>query len=160
MWQQRPESAGYVRTRTANPLDKPEIQPNYLADEMDRRTIVNGIRLARRLMRTEPLAPYFVREAVPGDDVRTEDEVLDFARGIGTTAFHLMGTCRMGPATDPGAVVDDRLRVHGIEALRVADASIMPLMTSANTNAATLMIGEKAADMILGRPPPEPTVPR
>ena len=160
VWQQRPESAGYVRARSTNPLDKPLIQPNYLAHEMDRQVVVRGIGLARRLMRTEPLAPYFVREAVPGNDVRTEDEVLDFARGIGTTAFHLMGTCRMGPATDPGAVVDDRLRVHGIEALRVADASIMPLMTSANTNAATLMIGEKAADMILGRPPPEPTVPR
>ena len=90
--------------------------------------------------------------------MRTDDEILDFARGIGTTAFHLAGTCRMGPAGDSGAVVDDRLRVHGIEGLRVADASIMPLITSANTNAATLMIGEKAADMILGRPAPEPAV--
>ena len=156
VWQQRPESAGYVRARTADPLDKPAIQPSYLADEMDRRVLVAGIRLARRLMRTEPLAPYFAREALPGDGVRTDDEILDFARRIGTTAFHLMGTCRMGPADDPGAVVDDRLRVHGIEGLRVADASIMPLMTSANTNAATLMIGEKAADAILGRPPLEP----
>ena len=160
VWQHRPESRGYVRARSADPLEKPLIQPNYLAHETDRRVIVGGIGLARRLMRTQPLAPYFVQEALPGDDVRTEAEVLDFARGIGTTAFHLVGTCRMGPATDPGAVVDDRLRVRGIEALRVADASIMPLMTSANTNAATLMIGEKAADMILGRPPPEPTVPR
>ena len=153
VWQQRPESRGYVRARTANPLDKPSIQPNYLADEMDRRVIVDGIRLARRLMRTEPLAPYFAREALPGDDVRTDDEILDFARRIGTTAFHLVGTCRMGPASDSGAVVDDRLRVHGIESLRIADASVMPLMPSANTNAATLMIGEKASDMILGPPP-------
>ena len=153
VWQQRPESRGFVRARTANPLDKPAIQPNYLADEMDRRVIVNGIRLARRLMRADPLAPYFAREALPGDDVRTDDEILDFARRIGTTAFHLVGTCRMGPESDPGAVVDDRLRVHGIEGLRVADASVMPLMPSANTNAATLMIGEKASDMILGRPP-------
>ena len=107
-------------------------------------------------MRTEPLAPYFVHEALPGDEVRTDGEILDFARGIGTTAFHLAGTCRMGPATDREAVVDDRLRVHGIEGLRVADASIMPLMTSANTNAAVLMIGEKAADMILGAPPLQP----
>ena len=160
VWQHRPESRGYVRARSADPLEKPLIQPNYLAHETDRQVIVRGIGLARRLMRTEPLAPYFVREALPGDGVRTDAETLDFARGIGTTAFHLVGTCRMGPATDPGAVVDDRLRVRGIEALRVADASIMPLMTSANTNAATLMIGEKAADMILGRPPPEPTVPR
>ena len=108
-------------------------------------------------MRTEPLAPYFDHEALPGDDVRTDEEILDFVRGIGTTAFHVMGTCRMGPVTDSGAVVDDRLRVHGMERLRVVDASVMPLMTSANTNAAVLMIAEKAADMILGRPPPEPT---
>ena len=156
VWQHRPESHGHVRARSADPREKPEIQPNYLADEMDRQVIVRGIRLARRLMRTAPLARYFVHEALPGDEVRTDGELLEFARGIGTTAFHVMGTCRMGPATDPSAVVDDRLRVHGIEGLRVADASIMPLMTSANTNAAVLMIGEKAADMILGVPPPEP----
>ena len=156
VWQHRPESRGHVRARSADPLAKPEIQPNYLADEMDRRVIVDGIGLARRLMRTEPLAPYLAHEALPGDEVRTDAEILDFARGIGTTAFHLSGTCRMGPATDPEAVVDDRLRVHGIEGLRVADASIMPTITSANTNAAVLMIGEKAADMVLGAPPPEP----
>ena len=156
VWQHRPESRGYVRARSADPLEKPVIQPNYLADEMDRRVIVNGIGLARRLMRTAPLAPYFAHEALPGDEVRTDGEILDFAREIGTTAFHLAGTCRMGPATDREAVVDDRLRVHGIEGLRVADASIMPHITSANTNAAALMIGEKASDMILGVPPPEP----
>ena len=156
VWQHRPESRGYVRARSADPLEKPVIQPNYLADEMDRRVIVNGIGLARRLMRTEPLAPYFAHEALPGDEVRSDGEILDFVRGIGTTAFHLAGTCRMGPATDVEAVVGDRLRVHGIEGLRVADASIMPHITSANTNAAVLMIGEKAADMILGVPPPEP----
>ena len=156
VWQHRPESRGHVRAKSADPRQKPEIQPNYLAAEADRRVIVGGIRLARRLMRTEPLAPYFVHEALPGDEVRADGEILDFARSIGTTAFHLAGTCRMGPATDPEAVVDDRLRVHGIEGLRVVDASIMPTITSANTNAATLMIGEKAADMILGAPPPEP----
>ena len=156
VWQHRPESRGHVRAKSADPLEKPEIQPNYLADEIDRQVIVDGIRLARRLMRTEPLAPYFAHEALPGDEVRTDVEILDFARGIGTTAFHLAGTCRMGPAADPEAVVDDRLRVHGIEGLRVADASIMPTITSANTNAAVLMIGEKAADMVLGAPPPEP----
>ena len=158
VWQHRPESCGYVRARSADPLEKPEIQPNYLADAMDRQVIAGGIGLARRLMRTEPLAPYFVGEALPGDEVRSDDEILDFARRIGTTAFHLVGTCRMGPAADPRAVVDDRLRVHGMEGLRVADASIMPLMTSANTNAAVLMIAEKAADMILGAPPLEPAV--
>ena len=156
VWQHRPESRGHVRVRSADPFAKPEIQPSYLADKMDRQVIVAGIRLARRLMRTEPLAPYFDHEALPGDDVRTDEEILDFARGIGTTAFHVMGTCRMGPATDSGAVVDSRLRVRGIEGLRVADASVMPRMTSANTNAAVLMIAEKAADMILDVPPPEP----
>ena len=156
VWQHRPESRGHVRAKSADPLEKPAIQPNYLADEMDRRVIVDGIGLARRLMRTEPLAPYFAHEALPGDGVRTDAEILDFARGIGTTAFHLAGTCRMGPAADPESVVDDRLRVHGIEGLRVADASIMPTITSANTNAAVLMIGEKAADMVLDAQPPEP----
>ena len=159
VWQHRPESRGYVRARSTDPLDKPVIQPNYLSDAMDRQVIVDGVRLARRLMRTRPLAPYFVHEALPGDEVRTDDEILDFVRGIGTTAFHLAGTCRMGPAADPEAVVDDRLRVHGIEGLRVVDASIMPHITSANTNAAVLMIAEKAADLILGVPPPEPTAP-
>jgi choline dehydrogenase len=86
--------------------------------------------------------------------VNSDDEWMDFARGIGTTAFHVMGTCRMGPASDPSTVVGDELKVHGIEGLRVADASIMPTMPSANTNASTLMIAEKAADMIRGQTPP------
>ena len=98
---------------------------------------------------------YLVREDKPGPDVQTDDERMDFGRGIGTTAFHLMGTCRMGPASDPSTVVDDTLSVHGMEGLRVVDASVMPTMPSANTNASTLMIAEKAADMILGRTPPE-----
>ena len=102
------------------------------------------------------LGRYLVREDKPGPQVQSDDELLDFARGIGTTAFHLMGTCRMGPSTDPQAVVDDQLKVHGLESLRVVDASIMPTMPSANTNASTLMIAEKAADMILGRAAPEP----
>ncbi len=154
-WQQRPESTGWVRARTADPLAPPEIQPNYLAHEMDRRVLLGGIRLGRRLLRTQPLAPYFVREEFPGDDAQTDDELLAFARQRGTTTFHLMGTCRMGPATDPSTVVDDQLRVHGMEGLRVVDASIMPSMPSANLNASTLMIAEKGADLILGRTPPE-----
>lgn len=155
VWQQRPESSGFVRARTPNPLDKPLIQPNYLAAEYDRQVLVKGVRLAKRLMRAAPLRPWFEREALPGEEIDRDEEILDFARGIGTTAFHLMGSCRMGPASDPMAVVDDRLRVHGVEGLRVADASIMPMMPSANTNASTLMIGEKASDLILDRDPPE-----
>ena len=122
---------------------------------MDQRVILGGIKLSRRLFRTEPLAPYFAGELSPGDDVQTDDEILNYARGRGTTAFHPMGTCRMAPASDPGAVVDPELRVHGLEGLRIADASIMPTMPSANTNASSLMIGEKAADMILGKAPLE-----
>ena len=110
------------------------------------------MRLARALMRTSPLAPYFDRETAPGDDVQTDDEFLDFARREGTTVYHLIGTARMGPASDLDAVVDHQLRVRGVESLRIVDASIMPTMPSANTNAATLMIAEKASDMIAGRP--------
>ena len=156
VWQQRPESLGHVRVRSDDPFEKPEIQPNYLAHEIDRRCILGGLKLARRLLHTPELGRYLTRENKPGPDVQSDDELLDFARGIGTTAFHLMGTCRMGPDGDPKAVVDDQLRVRGLERLRVVDASIMPTMPSANTNASTLMIAEKAADMLLGRPAPEP----
>ncbi|MEM7252137.1 MAG: GMC family oxidoreductase N-terminal domain-containing protein [Pseudomonadota bacterium] len=155
-WQQRPESTGYVRIQSRQPEDAPVIQPNYLAHETDRQVLLGGMRLARTLLRTAPLEHYFEREEFPGDDIQSDDELLDFARGRGTTCFHVMGTCRMGPISDPTAVVDDQLRVHGLEGLRVVDASIMPTMPSANTNAPTLMIAEKAADMIRGKSPPPP----
>jgi choline dehydrogenase len=159
-WQQRPESTGYIRAKSSNPMEKPAIQPNYLAEELDRTTLIGAMRLAKRLITTPELAPYYDRAEAPGDDIQSDDELLDFARQRGTTAFHLMGTCRMGPATDPSTVVDDELRVHGMEGLRVADASIMPMMPSSNTNAPTIMIGEKAADMIRGqRPLPSVDVP-
>ena len=103
---------------------------------------------------TPELAPFYDREELPGADARTDDELMHWARQQGSTVFHLIGACRMGPASDPTAVVDDRLRVQGVEGLRVADSSIMPSMPSANTNASTLMIAEKAADMILGHTPP------
>lgn len=154
-WPHRPESTGHVRIRAADPREAPEIQPNYLAHESDRQTTIGGVRLARRLLSTPALAPYYAGEELPGPGVESDDEVLDFARRRGTTMFHLMGTCRMGPASDPSAVVDDRLRLHGLDGLHIADASIMPTMPSANTNAATMMIAEKAADLILGREPPE-----
>lgn len=155
-WQQRPESAGHVMARSTDPFEAPIIQPNYLTVETDRRVLLAGMRLARRLLASRPLAPYYEREDFPGPDVQTDDELLGAAKERGTTTFHPMGTCRMGPATDRSAVVDDRLRVHGLERLRVVDASIMPTIPSANINAATLMIAEKAADMILGRTPPDP----
>ena len=156
--QQRPESKGWVRARSTDPFDKPIIQPNYLAEEEDRRVLLAGMKLARRLMRTEPLAPYFDYEQYPGESVRTDDELLEVARQRGSTTFHVMGTCRMGPESDPTAVVDDQLRLRGMEGLRVIDASIMPTMLSANLNAPAMMIGEKGADLVLGKPAPEPII--
>ena len=152
-WQHRPQSTGHVRARSTDPLGPPLIQPNYLAHEIDRRALLGAVRLARRLLATPQLAPYYEREEFPGEQAITDDELLDVAQRHCLTCFHPIGTCRMGPSSDPTAVVDAELRIHGIEALRVADASIMPTMPSANTNAATLMIGEKAVDMILGRAP-------
>ena len=111
--------------------------------------LLGGMRLARRLLRTEPMMRYFEREEYPGDGAQSDDELLAFAKERGTTTFHLMGTCRMAPATDKTAVVDDQLRVYGLEGLRVADASIMPTLTSGNTNAPSIMIGEKCAAMVL-----------
>ena len=151
-WQQRPESIGHVHIRSADPHEKPLIQPNYLKDEIDRRCLIGGIKLARKLFRTPELQPYFDGEDAPGEPVKSDDEILAYARQRGTTAFHPMGTCRMGPGSDPSTVVNDQLQVHGIQGLRVVDASIMPTMPSANTNASTLMIGEKGADLIRGRP--------
>ncbi len=155
-WQQRPESRGFVRARSADPFEAPIIQTNYLAAELDRRVVVAGMKLARRLLAAAPLAPYCEREDFPGPAVQSDDEFLDAATRRGQTTFHPGCTCRMGPASDPGAVVDDQLRVHGLEALRVVDASIMPRMISANLNASTLMIADKAADMIRDRPAPDP----
>nr|WP_314072701.1 GMC family oxidoreductase N-terminal domain-containing protein [uncultured Roseococcus sp.] len=150
-WQHRPESKGWVRARSADVFDDPEIQPNYLSDEMDRRVHIGGMRLLRRMLSTPELAPFVDSETLPGKDVQSEDELLDFAFRNGSTTYHLIGTARMGPDTDPMAVVDDRLRVRGLQGLRVVDASIMPSMTSANTYATTLMIAEKASDFIRGR---------
>ena len=147
-WPHRPESTGHVRAQSADPFLDPVIQPNYLADPIDRQVTLGGIRLIRRLLSTPELAPFVDHETLPGRDVQSDDELLDFARGNGTTCYHLIGTAKMGPATDPGAVVDDTLRVHGMQGLRVVDASIMPTMPSANTYATTLMIAERGADLI------------
>ncbi len=157
-WQHRPTSRGYVRARSSDPFAAPIIQPNYLAEELDRKVTIEAMKLARRLMQTNAMKIYFDGETYPGEDVQSDDELLDAARRWGNTTYHVMGTCRMGPATDPSAVVDDKLRVRGIEGLRVVDASIMPEMISANLNAATMMIGEKGSDLILGKPALEPIV--
>ncbi|MSO99999.1 MAG: choline dehydrogenase [Acetobacteraceae bacterium] len=156
VWQHRPESIGYVRARSTDPFEDPAIQPNYLTDPMDRRVMLNGMKLARKLLHTQALAPYFDCDELPGPGVQSDDEWLDFARQYGSTCYHLIGTARMGPASDKTSVVGDQLLVHGLQGLRVVDASVMPNMPSANTYSSTMMIAEKASDMIRGREPLAP----
>jgi choline dehydrogenase len=151
IWQQRPESNGYVRIKSADPFEAPLIQTNYLDHPHDRRVIVAGMKLARRIMGSEPLSPYYDHEEWPGPKVQTDAELLKNATERATTTFHPGCTCRMGPKSDPLSVVDDNLRVHGMEGLRVVDASVIPRMLSANLNAGTLMLADKASDMIRGR---------
>lgn len=152
-YQLHPKSRGFVRARSADPFRAPIIQPNYLMDERDQRVVIDSIRTLRRVLGAPELAPYYYAEELPGSSVVRDSECLEFAQQAGLTAYHLCGTCQMGPRHDPASVVDDQLRVRGLEALRIADASIMPTVPSANTSAAVFMIAEKASDMILGRPP-------
>ncbi|WP_061027201.1 GMC family oxidoreductase N-terminal domain-containing protein [Bradyrhizobium sp. CCH5-F6] len=154
-WQQRPESRGYVRIRSNDPFAPPIIQTNYLDAELDRRVVVGGMKLARELLKSAPLSPYYAYEDFPGPNVNTDDEFLHAATERGTTTFHPGCTCRMGPADSTWAVVDDQLRVHGLEGLRVIDASVMPRMISANLNASTMMIADRASDLIRGKQPME-----
>ncbi len=152
VWQQRPESLGWVKIRSSSPFEKPIIQPNYLSNTEDQRVTVEGIRLARKLMKSKALSKYLDYELYPGNGVgNSYDELLCIARERGLTCYHQMGTCRMGPPRDPTSVVNNQLKVYGIENLRIADASIMPTMLSANLNAGAMMIGEKASDLIINR---------
>jgi choline dehydrogenase len=147
--QLRPESRGEIKIRSADPFEAPSMQPNYLSAELDRRTAVAAVKYARRLAATAPLSRLMEREYRPGPDVRSDEEILHFCREYGATIFHPTGTARMGPASDPGAVVDARLKVHGIDGLRVVDASIMPTLVSGNTNVPVVMVAERAAEFIL-----------
>ncbi len=147
--QLRPQSRGEIRLKSPNPMDYPAIHPNYLASEYDGEIAIAAMKVSRDLIKTKALSPFVAEELDPGPDVVTDDELLDHARNTATTIYHPAGTCKMGPSDDATAVVSSQLRVHGMENLRVADASIMPTITSGNTNAPTIMIGEKAADMIL-----------
>ncbi len=147
-WQMRPLSRGYVEARSNQPGDMPAINPRYLSDETDRRAIIGGLRFARRLFKTSPLKQFVREESLPGRDIQTDDELLDYARRNGGTCYHASCTCMMG--SHAMSVVDSELRVHGLEGLRVIDASIMPAVTSTNTNAPTIMIAEKGAAMIQG----------
>jgi choline dehydrogenase len=151
VWQMRPESHGYVRPVSRDPFDPPEINPNYLSDPRDQQVLLRSIHLGRKLMTTAPLQPWLTGKTNPDQDLQSDDELLDWARREGITVYHMIGTARMGPDGDPGAVVDSQLRVRGLQGLRVADASVMPVMPSGNTNAPVMMVAEKAADMILGK---------
>jgi choline dehydrogenase-like flavoprotein len=144
--QLRPESRGTLAIASADPAAHPKIVSNYLAAETDRRVLLDGMKLVRRVAGEPAFARHVLREHLPGPAAETDAALMAYARGYATTVFHPCGTCKMG--SDAKAVVDARLRVHGLAGLRVADASVMPTLTSGNTNAPTIMIGEKAADMI------------
>jgi choline dehydrogenase len=147
--QLRPESTGHLKLKSPNFLDSPEIHPNYLSTDLDCKTIVKGVKIARQIADCEPLKSRLNGEHAPGPDVAINDDAatLEWVRRTAVTIYHPTGTCKMG--TDEMAVVTPNLKVKGIEGLRVADASIMPRITSGNTNAPAIMIGEKASDLIL-----------
>lgn len=147
MCQLRPESRGHVRIASADHRDKPSIQPNYLAEDKDCDVMVKGMHLVRKVAGQPAMEDYIAEEYAPGTKVQSDADMLEYVRAKGSTIFHPSSTCRMG--ADAGAVVDARLKVNGIDGLRVADASIMPTLVSGNTNAGCIMIGEKAASMIL-----------
>jgi len=145
--QLRPHSRGHIHIATPNAEDHPKIVPNYLSDPADELCAIRAVKFARRMSETSALSPFIVREHVPEGSPKTDEELLEVARNISQTIYHPTSTCKMGH--DTMAVVDDRLRVHGVANLRLADASVMPTIVSGNTNAPTIMIGEKASDMIL-----------
>lgn len=145
--QLRPESRGSINLKSANPYDQPDIIPNYLSETKDQEIVVGAMKLAREISESNTLAELVTEEQIPGKAIQSDEDLLNAARESGQTIYHPVGTCKMG--SDPMAVVDDTLKVHGIARLRVVDASIMPTLVSGNTNAGTIMIAEKASDMIL-----------
>jgi choline dehydrogenase len=146
MWQMRPQSRGYVMAKTNRPGDAPAINPRYLSEDTDRRAVLGGVRYIRKLFEAPALQKFVGIESLPGAQVQSDDEILDYARSYGNTVYHATCTCMMG--RHAMCVVDDELKVYGIEGLRVIDASIMPAVSSTNTNAPTIMIAEKGAAMI------------
>ncbi len=148
--QLRPESRGYVRIQSADPLSPPKMVANYLATQHDRDTSVAAVNFARKIAQTEPLRSLVTREVKPNNP-QSDEEVLEFCRNTGATIFHPTGTCQMGPDSNPMAVLDTSLRVRGVEGLRVVDCSAMPTVPSGNTNWPAVMLAERAADLILGR---------
>ena len=149
VYQCRPESQGSIHIASPDPFAAPKIRPNFLSQQIDRDSLLGGMRIARKVGEANALAKYRGLEFKPGKDCGSDDELLDYARQTGATTYHVMGTCKMGPDGDPMAVVDDRLRLRGLDGLRVVDASVMPTMPSGNINAPVIMVAEKAADMLL-----------
>ena len=145
----RPESRGHVHIKTQDSREPPKIQPDYLSDPADRKVAADAIKLTRKIVSSPAMKKFEPEEFKPGIEFASDDDLAREAGNIGTTIFHPVGTCKMGPSSDNMAVVDERLKVHGIRGLRVVDASVMPTITSGNTNSPTLMIAEKASEMIL-----------
>ena len=143
----RPESRGYVRISSNNPKDAPEIAPNYLSVERDRMKLLESIKIVRKIFNNKNISSFVVEEKYPGSSLNTDEELLNYIKHYCRTSYHPVGTCKMG--SDNMAVVDEALKVRGIKSLRVVDASIMPTLVSGNTNAPTIMIAEKASDMII-----------
>jgi choline dehydrogenase len=152
-FQLRPESRGYVRVKSPSDRDAPLIQPNFLEHPEDQHVVVAALKFARRIMSSEPMKRLVQSELLPGAEVQSDDDWLNYARAYGSTGYHVIGTCKMGAAADPRAVVDAQLRVHGHENLYVMDSSVMPTMPSANTQAATMMIAEKGAAALISKRP-------
>jgi choline dehydrogenase len=147
-FQLRPQSVGTIHIRSSDAQEQPAIRFNFLDAAVDRQTMVDGFKIMRSIVEAEPMDPYRGEELIPGESIRSDDEIESFIRQKAETGFHPVSTCRMGHGAE--AVVDDQLRVHGMMSLRVADASIFPTMPSGNTNAPSIMVGEKAADLIKG----------
>jgi choline dehydrogenase len=144
----RPASRGSVQIRSADPFDQPRIEPRYFSEPLDRETMVSGLQWLRDIYAQPAFRDLWDLETMPGPGVATRAQLWDFARSRGGTVFHPVGTCRMG--SDEQAVLDPELRVRGVQGLRVVDASVMPTLISANTNAASIMVGERGADFLLG----------
>ena len=143
----RPESRGNIHIKSSSPHDAPHINFNFLSTQIDNDTLLLALRKGRELMSAEPISNYVEEEIAPGNGLETDEEILTWVRNTAETTYHPVGTCKMG--NDTNAVVGADLKVHGLDGLRIADASIMPTLTSGNTNAPSIMIGEKCSDMLL-----------